>query len=160
VGSTSTWHARHGGAACLRPSVQCTSVHGRGQPVRQTTRCRAYAQLVAQLIVGKHAEAVARSEREVFIAHAIGGLRTEGGYVEPSTGGVVEREGGEDRLLVAAAAVEQLHPGSCLDTTSESMLQLESRGGGRLSERALPGVVNALRESLGRGRKLGAQRRG
>ena len=80
------------------------------------------------------------------------------------TGSCVHGQRGEGGLLVAAAAVEQAQPGRRLEAADEVGLQLEGGEGVsaravRTARRALPGVVDALRESEGGNGNLEAVRR-
>jgi hypothetical protein len=70
----------------------------------------AHTQHVAQVVVGQQTEPVAYSQHVLFIPKAIRGLAAQRRGAQPRAGRRVECERGEDRLLVAAAATEQLEP--------------------------------------------------
>ena len=102
---------------------------------------------------------MSHGQNVLFIPHAIPRLIAERRGTEPRTGRQVERQRGEDGLLIAATLVEQSEPLSHFEATGEVVLQLEGREGVvaevHAARSSQPGVVDALCQSEGGGRKSG-----
>jgi hypothetical protein len=108
------------------------------------------ALLVAQMIVGQHAEAAANGEAQRVIADAVRGLCWQ--VSEVAAGGDVARDGGEDGLMIAAAGIEEIEVDAFLETLSDLVLQFLGQHEDLLllntATGCLPEVVDALSECV------------